>query len=435
MSDTSSTADHLTGNTPIDPNAAPNKRRRLLLIASAIFIVIGLIWLVQWLLIGRHHLDTDDAYVAGNVIQVTPQTAGTVVAIAADDTDFVKAGQPLVQLDDTDAKVMLAQAEAELAQTVRQVRGLYTSNNSLRAKIDLQQSTLAKAQADLKRRQGLTESGAVSFEELHHSEDAVKAAQADLLGAQEQLSGNLALTDNTAVANHPNVQAAAAKVRAAYLTLQRTVIPAAVDGYIAKRSVQLGQRVAPGAPLMAIVPLQQVWVDANFKESQLARIRIGQPVKLRADSYGSRVDYHGHIVGLAAGTGGAFSLLPAQNATGNWIKVVQRLPVRVQLDPQELQTHPLSIGLSVIAEVDVTDQSGAQLADKNRKQTAYQTNVYDNAAHAADARVQTIIDANSKATQLVKPEADTAIHAHKTLSARAQHGAEHRKPHAVAVVR
>lgn len=410
-------------NDAASENTAQFKRRRLLLIASAIFIVIGLIWLVQWLLIGRHHLDTDDAYVAGNVIQVTPQTAGTVVAIAADDTDFVKAGQSLVQLDDTDAKVALAQAEAELAQTVRQVRGLYTSNNSLRAKIDLQQNTLAKAQADLKRRQGLTESGAVSFEELHHSENAVKAAKADLLAAQEQLSGNLALTDNTSVANHPNVQAAAAKVRAAYLTLQRTMIPAAVDGYIAKRGVQLGQRVAPGAPLMAIVPLQQVWVDANFKESQLARIRIGQPVKLRADIYGSHVDYHGHVAGLAAGTGGAFSLLPAQNATGNWIKVVQRLPVRVQLDPQELQAHPLSIGLSIIAEVDVTDQSGAQLADKNRKQTAYQTDVYDNAAHAADARVQSIIEANIKTA--ANTQSNSSAQLHKTIGVRSNHNIKH----------
>ena len=396
-------------------HATANKRRRLLLIASAVFIVIGLIWLVQWLLIGRHHLDTDDAYVAGNVIQVTPQTAGTVVAIAADDTDFVRAGQPLVQLDDTDAKIMLAQAEAELAQTVRQVRGLYTSNNSLRAKIGVQKNMLAKAQADLKRRQGLTASGAVSFEELHHSENAVTAAQADLLAAQEQLSGNLALTDNTVVANHPNVRAAAAKVRAAYLALQRTTIPAAVDGYVAKRSVQLGQRVAPGAPLMAVVPLQNVWVDANFKESQLARIRIGQPVKVIADIYGSRVDYHGRVSGLAAGTGSAFSLLPAQNATGNWIKVVQRLPVRVQLDPQELQTHPLSIGLSITAELDISDQSGAQLADKNRKPSAYQTRVYENAAPAADARVQTIIDANSPSTARANPQTNASARIANTI--------------------
>ena len=373
------------------------QRRRPLLIATAVFAVLGLLWLLHWLFIGRMHQSTDDAYVAGNVVQVTPQTTGTVIAINADDTDFVKAGQKLVQLDDTDARVELARAEANLAQTVRQVRSLFTTNDALRAKIALQENALAKTQSDLQRRRGLTDSGAISREDLHHSEPAVKAAEADLLAAKEQLAGNLALTDNTVIANHPNVMNAAANVRSAYLAVQRTVVLAAVDGFVAKRNVQLGQHIIPGAPLMAIVPLQQVWVDANFKESQIARMRIGQPVKLSADIYGGRVDYRGRVVGLAAGTGSAFSLLPAQNATGNWIKVVQRVPVRVQIDRKELLQHPLRIGLSVIADVDISDQSGAQLASESHPRAASSTNVYDHAAHAADALVQRIIDANAGA--------------------------------------
>jgi membrane fusion protein (multidrug efflux system) len=374
------------------------KRNRQLLIAAAIFVAIGATWLGYWALIGRFHQSTDDAYVAGNVIQVTPLTSGTVVAIDADDTDYVKAGQRLVQLDDTDAKVALAQAEAELAQAVRQVRSLFTNNDALRAKIAFQETSVAQAMANLKRRNGLTKSGAVSFEEMNHSEDAVKAAQSELIAAKEALAGNIAYTENTTIPNHPNVLNAATKVRAAYLALQRTKIVAAVDGQVAKRSVQLGQHIAPGSPLMAIIPLGQVWIDANFKESQLADMRIGQPVAVSADIYGGKVDYTGHIVGLAAGTGSAFSLLPAQNATGNWIKVVQRLPVRVQIDPKDLQTHPLRIGLSVTADVDITDRNGAQLSSQARQQPAWKTAVYENTAHEADAVVQQIIDANAGPT-------------------------------------
>lgn len=382
-----------------------SQRRRSLLIATFVFVVIGTAWLLHWFFVARIQVSTDDAYVAGNIIQVTAQTSGTVVAIRADDTNFVKAGQPLVQLDDTNANVALAQAEAELAQAVRQVRSLFTGNDALRAKIAVQESALAKAESDLQRRQGLTTSGAVSFEELHHSETAVKAARADLLTAKEQLAGNLALTDNTAIANHPNVLIAAARVRSAFLERQRTSVPAAVDGYIAKRNVQLGQHIVPGAPLMAIVPLKNVWVDANFKESQLAAMRIGQPVVLTADIYGSHVDYHGRIVGLAAGTGSAFSLLPAQNATGNWIKVVQRLPARIELDPKELQEHPLRIGLSVIATVDISNQQGAQLATANSAPATYSTDVYSGAARDADALVQRIIDSNSGVSSHVKASA------------------------------
>lgn len=387
------------GNT-VDNSVDNNGRRqRQLLLASAVFVAIGLAWLGQWFFIGRFHEHTDDAYVSGNIVQVTPQTAGTVIAIYADDTGLVHAGQPLVKLDDSDARVALDQAEAELAQTVREVRSLFTSNEALNARINLQQSELSRVQADLKRRTGLTASGAISSEELHHSEVAVKAAQADLLQAKEALSGNLALTENTSIADHPQVRAAAARVRNAYLNLQRTTIPAPVDGYVSKRSVQLGQRIAPGTPLMAVIPLQELWVDANFKESQLSQLRIGQPVSLSADVYRNSVEFRGHIVGLDAGTGSAFSLLPAQNATGNWIKVVQRVPVRIALDPEQIKAHPLRIGLSMLADVDISDDSGPQLAQQPSTAAAYSTSVYARTQGEAEALVEQIIGANAGPSQ------------------------------------
>lgn len=396
-----SNSDNLT-NTP----NGNGKRKKQLLIAASIFSALGIVYGAYWLFDGRYHESTDDAYVAGNVVQVTPQVAGTVIAIKNDDTDFVKAGDDLVLLDKADTKVALDQTEAALAQTVRQVRSLFTTNSSLAANVELAQSQLAKAEADLARRKNLTKTGAVSYEELNHVETAVKSAQADLLAAKEKLTTNQAFTENTTLENHPAVLQAAAKVHEAYLAYQRSSIPASVSGYIAKRSVQVGQRVAPGNPLMAIIPLDQVWVDANFKEGQLAKMRIGQPVKLEADIYGSKVEYTGKIVGLSAGTGSAFSLLPAQNATGNWIKVVQRVPVKIQLDSEQLRAHPLRIGLSIVATVDIKDQSGSQLADAPRTHAAYQTQVYSQLDNEADALVKRIITENSSNDARKKSIAD-----------------------------
>jgi membrane fusion protein (multidrug efflux system) len=389
MNNSSETANTNTG---LNDNG---KRRRALFIATAVFSTIGIIYGAYWTLSGRFYQSTDDAYVAGNVVIVTPQIPGTVIAIKADDTDFVKAGDDLVLLDNADAKVALEQTEAELAQTVRQIRSLFTTNASLAANVELAQSQLAKARDDYERRRNLTETGAVSYEEMNHAESAQKSAQADLLAAQEKLATNQAFTENTSIEQHPAVQQAAAKVHAAYLEFQRAAIPAAIDGYVAKRSVQVGQHVTPGSPLLAIIPLNQVWVDANFKEGQLAQMRIGQPAELEADIYGGKVDYHGTIVGLGAGTGSAFSLLPAQNATGNWIKVVQRVPVKIQLDPKELIAHPLRLGLSIRATVSVKDQSGAQLATSQRAQPAYETMVYRKLDHQADELIKSIIAKNS----------------------------------------
>ena len=395
--------------TPALPPARNGRRRKALTALATVVAVVGLGWGAYEWLVARHYESTDNAYVQGNVIQITPQIGGTVLSIYADDTDFVKAGQPLVQLDPADAKVALEQAEANLAQTVRQVRTLYANNGSLAAQIDLRQADVAKAQSevarandDLNRRQALVGNGAVSKEELNHAltqlanaRSALGAAQAGVTAAREQLASNQAMTEGTSVEQHPSVQAAAARVREAWLATQRAALTAPVDGYVARRTVQLGQRVAAGAPLMSIIPLNQVWVDANFKEGQLRNIRLGQPVKLTADLYGKKVEYRGTVAGLGAGTGSAFALLPAQNATGNWIKVVQRVPVRVALDAAQIAANPLRIGLSMNAEVDVSQQDGKTLADAPRTAAAARSQLDSAVEKGAEAQVQRVIAANS----------------------------------------
>ena len=384
------------------------KRKRALLGIGAVVLLAGLGWGVYDWLVLSHFEDTDNAYVQGNLIQITPQIGGTVTAIYADETDRVQAGQPLVKLDPADAKVALAQSEAALGQAVRQVRTLYVNNASLGAQVRLREADAAKArtqlataQQDLARRQGLVVGGAVSGEELSHAraqvtsaQSALDAAQAAISAAREQLVSNQALTDGTPIEQHPSVQAAAAKLREAWLAAHRTELPAPVSGYVGKRNVQLGQRVAPGAPLMAVVPLDQLWVDANFKENQLRNIRVGQPVKLTADVYGGKVVYDGKVAGLGIATGAASALLPAQNATGNWIKVVQRVPVRITLDTAQLAAHPLRVGLSMEAKVDVADQHGAELAGTARVEPLAQTQVFAEDDQGAEALVRRIIAQN-----------------------------------------
>ncbi|MDI1341474.1 efflux RND transporter periplasmic adaptor subunit [Polaromonas sp.] len=408
-------------------------RRKALTALASVVVVAGLGWAAYEYLVASHYESTDNAYVQGNVIQITPQIGGTVMAIMADDTDFVKAGQPLVQLDPADAKVALEQADAALAQAVRQVRTLYANNGSLAAQITLRQSDVARAQSeiarandDLNRRQALSGNGAVSREELNHAQtqlanakSTLAAAQAGVLAAREQLTSNQALTEGTSVEQHPSVQLAAAKVREAWLATQRAAMPAPVDGYVAKRTVQLGQRVAAGTPMMSIIPLKQVWVDANFKEVQLRNIRIGQPVKLTADLYGKKVEYKGSVAGLGVGTGAAFALLPAQNATGNWIKVVQRVPVRIALDPQQLAASPLRVGLSMDAEIDISNKDGKMLADAPRTAATSQTQVYASLDSGANAEVRRVIAANigRGRTAADKPAADAPVSAAPALAA------------------
>ena len=393
MSDTITTERTDANRSPADTTTQPRSKRKLMLSLLAAAIAIGGAgWGGYYYTTGRFFESTDDAYVSGNLVQLTPEVSGTVIAVNADDTQIVHQGDPVVTLDAADAKVALANAEANLAQTVRQVSSLYVNNAYYAATVAQRQSDLTRAQSDLKRRMAIAETGAVSGEDIAHARDAVSAAQAALDAGRQQAESNHALTDRTSIERHPNVQAAAAKVRDAWLDNARNTLPAPVTGYVARRSVQVGQRVAPGTPLMAIVPLDGVWVDANFKEVQLAHMRIGQPVTLTADAYGSKVKYHGHVEGFSAGTGAAFAVLPAQNATGNWIKVVQRLPVRIRLDQRDLDAHPLRIGLSMQTDVETRDQSGTQLGAAST--TSYRTDVFSHYGDEANAEIERIIAEN-----------------------------------------
>lgn len=385
----------ITPNAATTPVAAPkNNRRKLLLILFAI-VVIGLIaWLAWYLLSGRWHQGTDDAYVQGNVVSITPQTTGTVVSIGAEDGMKVQAGQVLVQLDPSDAQVAYEQAIANLANTVRQVRGLYSNVDSGQADIAAREVAVQKARTDVKRREGLVAGGAVSVEELSHARDELAAAEAALSSSRGNLSRNRALVDATTVAEQPQVKAAAAQLRQAYLNLQRATIIAPVDGYVAQRNVQLGERVQPGATLMTVVPLEQVWVAANFKETQLGNMRLGQPVKVHSDLYGSGIDYEGKLVSLGLGTGSAFSLLPAQNASGNWIKIVQRVPVRIELNAEQVAKHPLRLGLSMSVDVDVRDQGGPVLPAEALHKPVLTTTAYEKQLEEADALIEKTIGNN-----------------------------------------
>lgn len=382
-----------SGGDDVASEDAPRRRRLLLALLGVTVVAASIAYAAYYLTFARYHESTDDAYVSGNLVQLTPQVAGTVVAVNADDTQIVKAGDPVVTLDAADAKVALGNAEAALGQTVRQVSSLYVNDDLYAANVAQKQSDLVRAQDDLRRRAAVADTGAVSAEDIAHARDTVAAARAALDAARRQAEANRALTDRTTIDQHPNVQAAASKVRDAYLAYARNVLPAPVTGYVAKRSVQVGQRVSPGTPLMAIVPLDGVWVDANYKESQLRNMRIGQPVTLTADVYGGKVKYHGRVVGFSAGTGSAFASLPAQNATGNWIKIVQRLPARIQLDPKELDAHPLRIGLSMEVDVDTRDDTGPQLGAAVN--TSYRTDVFAEYGAQADAEIEKIIARNT----------------------------------------
>ena len=387
--------------------AAPQKngkRRRALAILATVAIVAGIGWAAWYLLVARWHQDTDDAYVQGNVVSIVPQTMGTVVSIDADEGMRVEAGQALVHLDPNDAQVAYDQSVANLAGTVRQVRGLYSSVESGQADLAARQVAVRQAREDVKRREGLVASGAVSREELAHARDILAGAEAALSGSQGQLSRSRALVDATEIASQPQVQAAAGQLRQAWLNLQRMAIVAPVSGHVAKREVQLGQRVAPGNTLMTIVPLEQVWIEANFKETQLTNMRIGQPVEVHADLYGSDVRYDGRVASLGMGTGSAFSLLPAQNASGNWIKIVQRVPVRIELDPKQVVEHPLRLGLSMHVDVAIRDQEGAVLAsvDAPRNTPLLATDAYAEQLAQADALIERTIAQNLPATTVAR---------------------------------
>jgi len=399
------------------------RRGRWLVYTTAGFIVIGLAATAYWYLYARNYESTDDAYVAGDLVTVMPQESGTVISIGADETDLVKAGQELVRLDDTDAKIALRDAEAQLARTVRQVHTVYANRDELEAIVAQRRGELNKAQSDVDRRKDLVASGAVSSEELAHVREALNMARDALTAAEKNLAASAALVGRTDVTNNPDVQAAATQVQRAYLALQRTRIAAPVTGYVAKRGVELGERIAPGTALLSIVPLDRLRVDANFKEVQLTDMRIGQKAEVTADVYGGRVKFNGTIEGMGMGTGSAFALLPAQNATGNWIKVVQRVPVRIALDQQQVLAHPLRIGLSTRVQVDVRNSSGEQLATAPPVKPVLATTVYEIDQREIDARIAQIIAENAASPDKAAQGQSAAAHstaAHRLAGAAAK---------------
>ncbi len=385
-----------TNTTETTADAGNSRKRKVMLTGLTLLVILGGLGVWGWHEVyGRWSESTDDAYVNGNVVEITPLVTGTVVSIGADDGDLVHEGQVLLNFDPSDAAVGLQSAEANLAKTVRQVRGLYSNVDGMKAQVEEQKSAVQKAQENFTRRKNLAAGGAISQEELSHARDDLTSAQSALSNAQHQLNTSSALVDDTVVSNHPDVKAAAAQLRQAYLANARTTLIAPVTGYVAKRTVQLGQRVQPGTALMAVIPLDQLWIDANFKETQLRDVRIGQPVDIEADLYGSAVKYSGTIDSLGAGTGSAFALLPAQNATGNWIKIVQRVPVRIHINAEELAKHPLRVGLSTQVEVNLHDQSGPVLAQQPPQKASFSTNVYAEQLAEADAVITRLIHENS----------------------------------------
>ncbi|GAA4215238.1 EmrA/EmrK family multidrug efflux transporter periplasmic adaptor subunit [Sphingomonas endophytica] len=374
------------------PRGKPAARRRALTILAILVAIAAIIWAVMHFFFSPPEQETDDAYVAGDVVAITARDPGTVTALRADNTQAVKAGQPLIDLDPTTADVNVAAAAAELARAVRSTRADFTRVGQSDAGIVQAQAELSRTQADYARRRSAAAQGAVSGEELSHAADAVKVAQANLRLAQEQRRQAQATVQGTDVNTNPAVLSAIAAYRRAAITRSHMHMTAPIAGVVAQRTVQVGQQVNAGTPLMAIVPLDRVWVDANFRETQLKDVRIGQPVELTSDMYGGDVKFHGRVVGLSAGSGNAFALLPPQNASGNWIKIVQRLPVRIALDPRELRAHPLRVGLSVKATIDTADTRGAQLAQAAT--TPYQGDTTTGTDPQVETAIRRIVAAN-----------------------------------------
>ncbi|HEM8181227.1 TPA: multidrug efflux MFS transporter periplasmic adaptor subunit EmrA [Providencia rettgeri] len=374
-----------------------NEKRRTIwiVIATIIIILLFVAYGVYWFLVLRFQEYTDDAYVSGLQIPIIAQTTGNVTQVNFENTDLVKAGDVLVVLDKTNAQLAFEQAKHDLATTVRKTKELYINGDEYQAQIQKNRVTLAQAQKDYQRRVALGRSGTISKEDLQHAQEAVQLAQAALDISIQQYNANRALLRNTELKKQPAIQQAADSVRSAWINLQRTEIKSPMTGYVSRRNVQVGSQVSPQSSLMAIVPVQPVWVDANFKETQLEKVRIGQPVTINSDFYGADIVYNGTVVGLDMGTGSAFSLLPAQNATGNWIKVVQRLPVRVELDPELVAKHPLRIGLSMNVTIDIKDQNGPVLAEVQRTVPAFESDVLVLNLSDVDHIIDTIISDNA----------------------------------------
>ena len=376
------------------PDAPAGRRRMIMTLIAVVFIVIGLLWGLFWVLVLSKRERTDDAYVNGNKVVISPQVSGTVIAVLADDTQFVRAGQVLVRLDPIDAETGLARNANALGQSVRQVRQQKLNAEQYDSLIATRRLELSRAEADLAKREPLLADSAIAPEEVRHARESVQLARAALTQAQRQATALHALVDGTTVEDNPAVLQAKAAYRDAWIAAQRNAVVAPVTGYVAERSIQLGQHVTAGQALMTVIPLNALWVDANFKEVQLRHLRIGQPVQVRSDLYGGSFIYHGHVQGMAAGTGAAFALLPAQNASGNWIKVVQRVPVRIQLDGADLAKSPLRVGLSTTVTVDTTNEDGPVLAREAADQPVGVTQAYTQDLDKANAEADAVVRRN-----------------------------------------
>ena len=373
------------------PKSGKSRAATIVMLCALILIVgVGIYYFAFEL----NQVSTTDAYVNGNMVRLTPQVSGTVIAIDTDNTQFVRRGQVLVQLDPHDNEVALEQAKASLGQTVRDVAQLFTQEARDAAAVAAAQTQFTQLTQDLDRDRPVFDVHGVSAETIVHDENAVHNARALLNQAQANLASTRAQIVGATPEDHPRVLQAEASLRTAWLAAARTKVVAPVSGYVVSRVVQLGQQVSATTEMLAIVPIDSVWIDANFKENELRDLRIGQPVDVKADIYGGHVRYHGKVLGLNAGTGSALAILPAQNASGNWIKIVQRLPVRIGLDPRELAAHPLFLGLSTAVHVDTHDLNGASLSEKPVWSAASDTAVYDDQMSGVEDEIRAIVAKN-----------------------------------------
>ena len=382
-------------DTQTSSNDKSQQRKKGLSIFILLLLLIAIGSAAYWYFFIKGFEETEDAYVSGNQVMVSAQVAGNISKINVDNMDPVQAGDVLLELDDTNAKLSFEQAKSNLANAVRQISQLNYTVKQLKSAVRANEITLAQAQGNLNRRVQLVKDGAIDKESFQHAKEAVELAKANLTTAQNQLEANQALLLDGPLSEQPQIQSAVSNFKQAWLNLERTKIRSPIKGYVARRNAQVGQAVSVGGALMAVVTTDQMWLDANFKETQLTHMRIGQPVKIHFDLYGKDKTFDGKVVGIEMGTGSAFSLLPTQNATGNWIKVVQRVPVRIQLDPQQLAENPLRIGLSATVKVDVSDSQGETLRNQAPTTTLYSTNVLQYDESAVNNLIESIIRDNS----------------------------------------
>lgn len=383
-------------SSPAAPAPSLDKKRHFLTyLAILVFVLCGFGYLIYWFGWARFEVETDDAYVNGNMIMLTPQVGGIVTSIWADNAQMVEQGQPIVELDRHDYQIAFEKSSADLAEAVREVVQLFTKVAELEASLEARKADLLRAKLDFDHRAALVDDGSVSREDFEHSETTLYAAYATLQETMEKLEAAYAEVEDTTISTHPLVMRARASLKQAFLQLHRCTILSPVRGIVTQRQVQVGERVMPTAALLSIVPLNEIWVDANFREVQLKDLRIGQPTELTADMYGHSVTYHGTLVGLNPGTGSVFSVLPPQNATGNWIKIIQRIPVKIALDAKEIEQHPLVLGLSMNVTVDIHNTTGDRLPTSTAEKPIYQTKIYDDELDGVDELIEKIIAENS----------------------------------------